>query len=206
MNHPRSLLTDDEWATLQHDPIRLLQDGRSEIRRLAIAGCGDRLARGESAEIRAALETTLAAADPAERAAAAEALGACGAASLPALLAAADDPEPAVVEAIATACGEIESPEAVSWLIETARSGAQTLVREAAVAALGAIGDERALPVLLDLLVDGPPQVRRRSVVALTVFDDARIPAALRRATSDRNPMVREVAEMVSGPEPEATG
>ena len=72
-------------------------------------------------------------------------------------------------------------------------------VREAAVAALGAIGDPSALDHLLSLLRDGPPPVRRRTVAALTVFDDDRIEAAIRRAAFDRNPGVREAAEMVVG-------
>ena len=72
-------------------------------------------------------------------------------------------------------------------------------MREAAVAALGAIGDERAVPTLLELVVDGPPRVRRRAVVALTVFDDPAIEPALRQAATDRNPGVREAAEMVVG-------
>jgi hypothetical protein len=39
--------------------------------------------------------------------------------------------------------------------------------------------------------------------VALTVFDDPAIEPALRTATDDRNPMVREVAEMVVGRPPD---
>ena len=76
------------------------------------------------------------------------------------------------------------------------------MVREAAVASLGALGDPTAVPVLIGLLGDAPPQVRRRAVVALTVFDDPAIEPALRAATADRNPMVREVAEMVISPPP----
>jgi len=62
------------------------------------------------------------------------------------------------------------------------------------------------LPVLLDLVATGPPQVRRRCVVALTVFDGDEVEAAIRAAAVDRNPMVREAAEMVVGrPTPEWT-
>jgi HEAT repeat protein len=73
------------------------------------------------------------------------------------------------------------------------------LVREAAVAALGAIGDHEAVPTLLDLITNGPPQIRRRCVAALSVFDGPEVEAALRAAAADRNPMVREAAEMVVG-------
>jgi HEAT repeat protein len=56
------------------------------------------------------------------------------------------------------------------------------------------------LPILLDLVETGSPQVRRRSVVALSVFEGERVTAALLAAAGDRNPMVREAAEMVVGP------
>ncbi|MEA3502390.1 MAG: HEAT repeat domain-containing protein, partial [Actinomycetota bacterium] len=74
---------------------------------------------------------------------------------------------------------------------------------EAAVAALGAIGDEAALATLLGLVAVAPPQVRRRAVVALTVFDDPAVEPAIRAAASDRNPSVREAAEMVVGRQPD---
>lgn len=100
---------------------------------------------------------------------------------------------------MATVYGEIADEGAVEWLIDRALHDSDQLVREAAVAALGAIEDDRALPVLLDLIADAPPRVRRRAVVALTVFDDPAIEAAIRAATRDRNPGVREAAEMVVG-------
>ena len=109
------------------------------------------------------------------------------------------DGDARVREAAATAYGEIGSDASVDWLIESASGDEDRLVREAAVAALGAIGDDRALPVLLELVTDGPPRVRRRAVVALTVFDDPAIEPAIRKATKDRNPGVREAAEMVVG-------
>ena len=74
-----------------------------------------------------------------------------------------------------------------------------TCVREAAVAALGATGEVQALPTLLRLVASGPPQVRRRCVAALTVFDGEEVETALRHAATDRNPMVREAAELVVG-------
>jgi len=105
-----------------------------------------------------------------------------------------------VREAAVTALGELVSVDSVQLLIEIARDKVEDkLVREAAVASLGAIGDDRALPVLLDLITSGPPQIRRRCVPALSVFDGDDIETALRRAARDRNPMVREAAEMVVG-------
>ncbi len=113
------------------------------------------------------------------------------------------DPDVRVVEAAVTALGEIEAVEAVPWLLDAVVTHPDKLVQEAAVAALGAIGDPQAIPGLLTALAKGPPQVRRRAVVALTVFDHPDIEPALRTATDDRNPMVREVAEMVVGRPPD---
>ena len=89
--------------------------------------------------------------------------------------------------------------DAVLLDFRTIRDGEDKLVREAAVAGLGAIGDERARPTLLHLIASGPPQIRRRCVPALSVFDGEDIAAALLAAATDRNPMVREAAEMVVG-------
>jgi HEAT repeat protein len=108
-----------------------------------------------------------------------------------------------VREAAATALGEIGSATSVPILVTHAGdSDEDKLVREAAVAALGAIGDPAALPTLLELIADGPPQIRRRCVAALSVFDGPDVEAALHAAATDRNPMVREAAEMVVGRTP----
>ena len=135
--------------------------------------------------------------EPVVRAEAAEALGTYPNA-VDALLAARMD-DVRVVEAVVTALGAISHIPSVPWLIDQANTSDDPLVREAAVAALGEIGDQRAVKTLIELSAGGPPQVRRRAVVALTVFDGPAIQTALRRAASDRNPMVREAAEMVVG-------
>lgn len=111
-----------------------------------------------------------------------------------------DDDVADVREAGVTALGEIAARSSMPILIAMANDQDEDkLVREAAVAALGAIGDPSALPTLLDLVVSGSPQIRRRCVAALTVFDSPDVEAALRAAAGDRNPMVREAAEMVVG-------
>ena len=136
---------------------------------------------------------------PRVRAEAAEVLAGTGPTALNAVLEATNDPDPVVVEAAATGLGEIGDPIAVPWLLAAAAEHQDRLVREAAVAALGAIGDERARVLLLELVAKGPPQIRRRSVVALSVFDGEDVEGAIRGALSDRNPMVREAAEMIAG-------
>lgn len=185
----------DDLSGLIADPVPYLRHSDPDLRRLAVAACADRV---EETAVRIA---ALLAGDPEARvrAEAAEVLGRAGVEALDALDRARDDPDADVVEAVVTAYGEIGSTAPVPWLIESAAGSSDRLVQEAAVAALGAIGDDRAVPLLLELVASGPPQVRRRSVVALTVFDDGRIEPALRAAARDRNPGVREAAEMVVG-------
>ena len=71
---------------------------------------------------------------------------------------------------------------------------ADPLCREAAVAALGAIGDPAGLPAVLAALED-KPAIRRRAAVALAAFDGPEVEAALRRCLEDRDWQVRQVAE-----------
>jgi HEAT repeat protein len=106
-----------------------------------------------------------------------------------------DDPEAAVIESAAWALGEAgqAASPAVERLGRLAVEGPD-LCREAAVAALGAIGDLRGLPAVLAATEDRPA-VRRRAAVALAAFDDPRADEALRRAAADRDWQVRQVAE-----------
>jgi HEAT repeat protein len=133
------------------------------------------------------------------RTATAEKLGWWGSGALPALKQLRDDPEDPVREAVATAYGENGDVDAIPWLIHIGRPDENRQVREAAVAALGAIGDPTAVEALLEFIRSGPAQVRRRAVAAITVFDDPRIEPAIRVAALDRNPGVKEAAEMVVG-------
>ncbi|MDP9402791.1 MAG: HEAT repeat domain-containing protein [Actinomycetota bacterium] len=82
----------------------------------------------------------------------------------------------------------------IEALVAMAAGHDDALCREAAVAALGALGDERALPAILAATTD-KPAVRRRAVIALAPFDGADVRAALRRARSDRDWQVRQAAE-----------
>jgi HEAT repeat protein len=72
------------------------------------------------------------------------------------------------------------------------------LVREAAVAALGAIGDPAGLPAILAALED-KATVRRRAILALAPFEGAAVDAALERGRTDRDWQVRQAAEDLSG-------
>jgi HEAT repeat protein len=106
------------------------------------------------------------------------------------------DPDPSVVEMAAWSCGEHESaePRVIDALVNVVRSNEDALAREAAVAALGAIGDERGLPAILEATRD-KPAVRRRAVIALAPFDTPEVRDALARARTDRDKQVRRAAE-----------
>jgi HEAT repeat protein len=116
------------------------------------------------------------------------------------LLAALDDDDPTVVEVVAFACGEqgrLDDPEGaavVARLAALATGHDDALVREAAVAALGAIGDPAGLPTILAATGD-KATVRRRAVIALAPFDGPEVDEALARASADRDWQVRQAAE-----------
>lgn len=180
-----------ELNSLVEDPDRFADHADPAIRRIAVAALSDRqlLASRLTGDP-----------DAGVRAAAAIALARLGNQVLPDLLAAAGaESDETVVEALAFAVGELERAEAVPWLTDVATGDGDTLTRETATASLGAIGHPDAVPVLLDLVRTGPPQVRRRAVVALSVFEGPEVEAAIRAAAEDRNPMVREAAEMIIG-------
>ncbi|MGH9281297.1 MAG: HEAT repeat domain-containing protein, partial [Acidimicrobiales bacterium] len=105
-----------------------------------------------------------------------------------------DDPEPFVVEAAAWALGEQGAVGAVAALTHVAADHDDALCREAAVAALGAIGDPAGLPAILAATRDRPA-VRRRAVIALAPFDGPEVDEALARALEDRDWQVRQAAE-----------
>ena len=72
-------------------------------------------------------------------------------------------------------------------------------MREAAVAALGAIGDPVGLPAVLAALAERAT-IRRRAVLALAAFEGPEVDAALRRALDDRDRQVRQAAEDLVSP------
>lgn len=112
------------------------------------------------------------------------------------------DADASVVEVAAWACGERErAPDGVvDRLVALAGSASDPLVREASVAALGAIGTDRGLAAILAATTD-KPAVRRRAVLALAPFLDpdheraVDVAAALEQALTDRDWQVRQAAE-----------
>ena len=113
-----------------------------------------------------------------------------------ALLGLLDDRDATVVETAAWASGERAEaePGAVARLAELATAADDALVREAAVAALGSLGDPAGLPAILAATSD-KATVRRRAIIALAPFEGPEVDQALERARSDRDWQVRQAAE-----------
>ncbi len=113
-----------------------------------------------------------------------------------------DDDAHLVAEQACFALGELVDAGApgaatvVALLAATAHDHHDALVREAAVAALGSIAHPDGRAAVLAACND-KPAVRRRAVLALTVFDGADVDAALRAALTDRDWQVRQAAEDV---------
>jgi len=108
------------------------------------------------------------------------------------------DDDVTVVDAAAWALGELGDATiaggAVGALADVATDHDDALAREAAVAALGALGDEAGLPAILAGCRD-KSTIRRRAVLALAPFEGDQVEAALAEARSDRDWQVRQAAE-----------
>ena len=135
-----------------------------------------------------------------------------------------DDPDPMAAEAAAWSVGELAGPDpdhddddrpdddradddrpndvtapagVTDALSRTATDHPDQLVRESAVAALGAVGDVAGLAAVLTATTD-KPAVRRRAVIALASFlGEPGVDEALQRATADRDWQVRQAADML---------
>lgn len=117
----------------------------------------------------------------------------------PSLLPLLTSPDATVAEVAAWASGERQPPEpgAVGPLAALATGHEDALVREAAVAALGSIGEQAGLSAILAATKD-KATVRRRAVLALAPFEGEAVDRALARAREDRDWQVRQAAEDLS--------
>ncbi len=103
------------------------------------------------------------------------------------------DTDALVAESAAFALGERPAPGAVPALARVARAHDDARCREAAVAALGSLGDPAGRDAVIAAL-DDRPSVRRRAVIALAAFEGPEVEAALSRAHQDRDWQVRAAA------------
>jgi HEAT repeat protein len=113
------------------------------------------------------------------------------------------DADPLVCEAAAHALGEMQAVGALDEIIEVARTHDDPRCREAAIAALGMLGDDRGRQTLIDSLND-KPNVRRRAIVALSNFEGPDVEAALEAAREDRDWQVRAAVDLL-GRDPDAS-
>jgi HEAT repeat protein len=169
-------------------PEQHLDDADGSVRAAALHAL-ERIGALTDDQIRAGFDDP----DPTVRRQAAELAGRRSGIDLDPLL---TDDDPTVVEFAVWACGEQEhvADQTLSHLIALVTAADDPLVREAAAAALGAIGDERGLPAIL-AACDDKPQVRRRAVLALAPFVGDEVEAAIERAAADRDWQVRQAAE-----------
>ena len=102
----------------------------------------------------------------------------------------------AVAETAAWSLGERVdvTPDEFALLLEGGAHHDHAIVRESCIAALGAIGNPRAVPVIMEGSND-KPAVRRRAILALAPFDGPEVTAALEKALLDRDWQVRQAAE-----------
>lgn len=171
-----------------------LSDPDPSVRATAL-GALERLGELSTDDITAALDDS----DPAVQRRACEAAAALAGDGPPSLRPALASRDASVVEVAAWASGERQPPEAgiVAVLATLATDHDDALVREAAVAALGSIGDEAGLPAILAATHD-KATVRRRAVLALAPFEGDQVDEALARASDDRDWQVRQAAEDLS--------
>ena len=111
------------------------------------------------------------------------------------------DDDALVVESACWALAERDDRQAVLPIARVAGHHDDTRCREAAVAALGALGEPSGLEAVLAALED-KPTVRRRAVVALAAFEGPEVEAALRRSLEDRDWQVRQSAQILLGEDP----
>ena len=172
-----------------------LTDATPSVRATAL-GALARLGELNASDLEAAIRDEA----PEVRSRAAELSVPGGRKAVPALVRLLDDKAGPVVEASCFALGEIgaDAAGAVGSLSRVATGHKEALVREAAVAALGAIGDPAGVAAILQATSD-KPAVRRRAVLALAPFSGDDVDAALERALEDRDWQVRQAAEDLTG-------
>ncbi len=120
-----------------------------------------------------------------------------------------DDADEDVRAEAALLLADLKATEAVPALLRLAKAGKQT-ARQAALAALGELGDKRGLEPVQSALADSHPEMRFQAVIAFPRICDDRDEAvrALLEATRDDDPRICHIALRMAeelGPEADAT-
>jgi len=103
------------------------------------------------------------------------------------------DPSWLVAEYGAYVAGELEDSSLVTTLITLASGHEEMLVREAALASLGAIGDQRGLPVVIEALRSKNVYLRRRALVVSVAFESDELTRAVEELRNDRDAQIRQL-------------
>ena len=102
-----------------------------------------------------------------------------------------------IVEAACFAIGEVRDNSGLEKLMDIALHHKEPVCRESAVAALGSIGNKKALPCLITTLNDSA-NIRRRAVLALSVFiETAEALEAIKSRINDKDWQVRQIVENI---------
>jgi HEAT repeat protein len=184
-------LVDRDWDALT---TNVLHDSDARVRASALAA----LVRGAPRRVAAAVWKAAAAdSDRRVRLRAAQLAPTLGrAAPQSMLLELLADDDVWVAEAAAFAIGESPAPgsRSIAALVRATTEHSDPLVREAAVAALGAIGEPSTVTAVL-AACDDKPAIRRRAVLALAAFEGDEVEARLHAALEDHDWQVRQAAE-----------
>ncbi|HET6965714.1 MAG TPA: HEAT repeat domain-containing protein [Acidimicrobiales bacterium] len=173
-----------------------LEDPEPVVRATALGSLA-RLGDLDLTDVQAAAEDP----SPVVRARAAELACRFGAPAAGTLMALLQDSRAEVVEAACFGLGEVGAQageEPARALAIVAGGHDDPLCREAAVAAIGAVGSPVGLPAVLAAMKD-KPAIRRRAVLALASFEGPEAEAALEEALVDRDWQVRQAAEDLTG-------
>lgn len=192
----RRVTTDDDGDVRGAAIDALDAIGQDAIERLLAELTGaDRGARSADWAAARRFVRALSAEQPELRMAAANALGRIGSESVvPKLLERLDDEDPRVRVRVCSSCGRIGHPGAIEPLEDRLDHDSHPLVRRAAADALGAIGTDRALAALLDLLQDESDSLRRVAAAALGNASSPKPVAPLTATLGDPHGAVRQAA------------
>lgn len=111
-----------------------------------------------------------------------------------------DDTEAAVKEQIVLALGSMKASSSYDFLKGLAASDESTkVIRMGACAALGELGDERAIPTLVTASVASDPNVRTSALAALGKFASEEAKKAVREGLRDSHVLARAAAAKAAG-------